>query len=888
MGFGRAFRRMLSLPARSGNVIARDVDEELRFHLDMRTQELIRRGVSPADAERQAKSEFGDLGRARASLRAEDRRIESSSRRTTLIEELNYDLRFAARQLLRNRGFTVVAVLTLGLGIGANTAIFSAVRGILLRPLPFTSPDRLVRVYSTAKGRNTAVSVPDFVDFRAGTTGFSGLAAWFESTTNFTGDGTPERFNAGRVTSNFFPILGATPLLGRLFLEGEDLAGAPRLAVLSEGLWKRRFGADPMIVGRRLVLDGEPVEVIGVLPDRYRFPENGDLWLTTRFTRGDGSDSRGARWIRVIGRLAPGVSEETGRAQLHLVAQRLEREDPKHNAGYDVNVTPLQESIVGELKTPLYVLLGAVALVMLVACVNVAGLLLGRTTSRDTEMAVRVAMGAGRGRIVRQLLTESLLLSLLGALVGYLIAIAGTRLLVRIAPPDIPRLSEVRLDGAMLAFTAATAMLTGLIFGLVPALHASAAQLQMRLRQGARGMVGRSGRARTRRLLVVSEISLAIMLLVGAGLLLRSFTRLREVDPGFSPENNTVFTITLPESKYPTVEKQGQFVANMTDRLQRLPGTQSVGATFGLPLSDTRFSLSFTVDGRPAPADGDEPSAQVRIASVDYFRTMGIRLLRGRTFTPQDRLDAPQVILISEQLARRFFPNEEPIGKSIRMGWTRGTRKLGGEVVGVVADVKQFGLDRDAAPALYAAADQWPFDEVTFVVSSQADPASLATAIRGAVHEADPDLPIFDYRPMKELVSMSLSQPRFYMLLLGSFAGVALLLAAIGLYGVIAYAVQQRTREIGVRMALGATRQSVLQMVIGEGLGMTIVGVVAGLAGAAALTGLMRTLLFGITATDPVTFASVAGVLTLVAITACVVPARRAASVDPQQALRSE
>jgi putative ABC transport system permease protein len=440
----------------------------------------------------------------------------------------------------------------------------------------------------------------------------------------------------------------------------------------------------------------------------------------------------------------------------------------------------------------------------------------------------------------------------------------------------------------MLAFTVATAILTGLVFGLVPALHASASQLQMRLRQGARGMVGRSGRARTRRTLVVSEISLAIMLLVGAGLLLRSFSRLRDVDPGFRPDNNTVFTITLPESKYPTVEKQGQFVSDLTERLQRMPGTQSVGASFGLPLSDTRFSLSFTVDGRPEPKDGDEPSAQVRIASADYFRTMGIPLLRGRTFTSQDRAESPQVLLISEQLARRFFPNEDPIGKTLRMGWTRGTKKLGGEVIGIVADVKQFGLDRDASPALYAAADQWPFDEITFVVSSRADPAALATSIRSVVHDADADLPIFDYRPMKEMVSMSLSQPRFYLLLLGSFAGVALLLSAIGLYGVIAYAVQQRTREIGVRMALGATRKRVLRMVISEGLGMTLVGVIAGLAGAAALTGLMRTLLFGITATDPVTFASVAGVLTLVALTACVVPARRAASVDPQQALRSE
>ncbi len=889
MPWGRTFRRLLNLPTRDQRTIARDVDDEVAFHLAMRVQALRDAGVPRREAERRAGTEFGDLDRARRTLRDGETEGAVVERRTRRIDELTQDVRYSIRQLRRNPGFTIIAVLTLGLGIGANTAIFSAVRGILLQPLPFPEPERLHRVYSLNKERRTALSVPDYLDFQAETKAFSALAAYEDGTANLTGDGTPQRLVAARVTASFFQALEVRPMLGRFYRDGEDQEGSALNVVLGEGLWRGRFGADESVIGRRVMLDGRSAEVIGVVGNDSRYPLDADLWLPMQFTASDRSEgNRGARWLRTVGRLAPGATIEAALAELNGVAARLERQDPKHNTGYRVTSTGLQESLVGSLRTPLLVLLGAVGLVMLISCANVAGLLLGRTMSRDTELAVRTALGAGRARIVRQLLTESLMLALLGAVCGLGIAELGTRALAQLAPAGTPRLESVRVDGAMLWFTMVVALGTGLLFGLIPALHASSSQLHSRLKEGTRGSGGRSGRARTRRALVVGEVAVAIVLLVGAGLLMRSFARLRDVDPGFRATNNTVFTVTLPEAAYPKLQQQRQFAADMLAGLGRIPGVTSAGATFGLPLTDRRFSLSFTVEGRAAPALDDEPNAQVRVASGDFFKTMGMRLLRGRGFGPEDRYDSPPVLVVTQELVNRYFPNEEPLGKRLHMGWTREGHELGGEIIGVVSDVKQLSLTSDLVPTLYASGEQWPVNEITFVVASGGSTSALTAAIRTLVRDVDPDLPIYDLHAMSDLMTGALAQPRFYLTLLAAFAGAALLLAAVGLYGVIAYAVQQRTREIGVRMALGASAGSVVRMVIREGLGMSAAGVVIGLAGAAALTGLLKTLLFGVTATDPLTFTGVAAVLSLVTIAACVIPARRAASIDPQRALRTD
>lgn len=886
MPFGRRFRRLVTPPARSDREISRDVAEEVAFHIEMRTSELVAQGHPPAEAAARARAEFGDETRARRALAEEDRVAERERRRARWWDDLRLDVRFAARQLRRSPAFAAIAVLTLALGIGATTAIMSAVRGILLQPLPLRDPASLVRLYSSSpRTSRTALSVADFTDYARETRSFSGLASFYQTTTNLSGEGDPERLQLARVDANWFDLLGIRPLHGRTFRPDEDADGAPAVAVLAEGFWRTRYGADPGIIGRRIILDGEPVEVIGIVSAATAFPAGRDLWSTTRYAAEDRTDAqRGARWIQAVARLRPEATLAQANAELAAIARRLAERDPRHNTGFNTQAIPLQESIVGEFRRPLLVLLGAVVLVAFIACANVAGLLLARTAARETEVAVRVALGAGRGRIVRQLVTESVMLSLAGAVGAFALAVIGTRLLVHFAPAQIPRLDAVRVDGGMFAFTLLLAALTGLVFGLAPALHAAARDLQLRLRQRA---AGHRRAVRLRRMLVVSELALSIMLLAGAGLLLRSFAALRAVDPGFRPEGLTAFTVVVPESRY-TLEAQRRFTRDVLERLRAMPGVEVAGASFGLPLTGTRFSLTFTIDRKEAASAADEPTGQVRVASTDYFRTMGIPVLRGRAFTAEDRYEAPPRVVISEGLARRWFPDQDPIGRYIETGWGREGRRLGGTIVGVVGDVKQFGLAADAPPAFYAAADQWPTDEVTFIVRASTPHARLVPLLRALVRELDADLPIFDARTGEQLVAGILAQPRFYLLLLAGFATVALVLGAVGIYGIVAYTVRQRTREIGVRMALGASRGRVMRMVVGEGLTMAAIGIGLGLVGAFALSGALHDLLFSVGTRDGVTFAAVALLLALVAILASAVPARMAARVSPQHALRGE
>jgi predicted permease len=889
MKFGRTFRRLINLPTPSDAAIERNLDDEMAFHIEMRTRELVRLGDSEEHARHQASEEFGDTERWKRILTREDRSARRDGSWSRWISDFTYDLRFAVRQVARNPLFAVVAILTVAIGIGANTSIMSAVRGIVLQPLPLHEPDRLVRIYSRHERLGpTAMSVADFSDFRAQVTAFNGLATWYPSTANLSGDGQPERLNTARVSDNWFTLLGIAPLRGRTFVDGEDRAGAPRRAVLSDDFWRRRFGGDPDIVGRTLRLDGEPVEIIGIAVGRRAFPSGTDLWLTTQFEPDEFTNAqRGARYLRVVGRLSPGASLAQANDDLARVARLTEQTDPRHNTAYSAFATSLKDSIVGNYQRPLFILLGAVGLVMLVVCANVAGLMVARTAARETELAVRTAIGAGRGRIVRQLVTESLVLALGGGVLGFGLGIAGTALLVRAAPPDIPRLEHVGIDGAIFAFSSAMAVLAGVFFGLAPALQASRRDLRSRLQSGGRGSAGRFGGVRLRRALVVSELAVAIILLVGAGLLLRSFAKLQRVDPGFRADGLMAFTITLPQSRYARLVDQRQFLDRALEGLRTIPGVSQAAATFGLPLTGTRFQLTFTIDGK----DGDpanEPRGQVRVASPGYFEAMGIQVNKGRVFTPQDRWESQPVIVVSETLARRFFPNGDALGRRIETGWGRDGHKLGGTIVGIVGDVKQFALAIDAPPAYYAAADQWPTDQMTFVLRGTTAPATAIPAMRSVIERLDTELPIFDMTTGETLVADSLAQPRFYLIVISAFAVASLLLAGIGIYGIIAYTVRQRTREIGVRMALGASARQIVKMIVGEGLTLAAIGLGIGVTIALTLAGEIRALLFGVSERDWVTILAVAGVLVIATFLACLIPARSAARLGPQEALRGE
>ena len=884
-GLRRAFRLPWSSTAR----LQREVDDELRFHLDMKTKELVDSGLPPTEAVRQARAQFGDIEYTRRYMRAADRGRMLQEQRAELSDELRQDIRFSFRQLARNSGFTAIALITLALGIGANTAIFSVVRGVLLRELPYVEPTRLIRVFSTSEGYQKSVSPADFNDWRNQTKTFSAMAASDVSTVNLTGSGAAERFTQARVSANMFQLLGVRPALGRAFAPGEDAESAPRVVILSDGLWRTRFGADPRLVGKQITLDGYATEVVGVAPPDMRYPSPVDMWLTTRFRPRDLLDaSRGARWLDVIGRLAPRVTPEQARAEMAAIARRLELQDPRHNTGHSTRLVGLRDEIVGGVRPALIILLVAVGFVLLIACANVASLLLGRTAARESELAVRTALGAGRGRLVRQLLTESVCLAMIGGILGLGLAIWGTRLVVALAPQDIPRLYDIRVDTPVLLFTLGATAVAALLFGSIPALHAATGQLALTLREGNRGSRSRPGSARVRGALVVAEITLALMLLAGAGLLLKSFARLREVDPGFQPARVATFTVTLSPVKYEKLDQQRAFGAALLAKVRAIPGVDSVGLTFGLPLSDAGFVLSFDVAGRPAPPPNAEPVAHVRVASAGYFGVMGIPVTRGRTFTDADRVGASRALVISEETARRFFAGEDPIGKRIQFGWTREGERLAGEIVGVVGDVRQGSLSEELAPHVYASFEQWPLDELTVVMRTRTDPALTLRAAYGVVQSLDRDLPVYDALTLESMVNRSLGQPRFYLLLLAVFAVLAVVLAAVGIYGVMAYSVQQRTREIGIRMALGASADRVVSMVVGRGLMLAVLGVALGTAGAYAVTRVLRGLLYGVSERDPLTFAGVAVLLGVVALVASWIPARRAARVDPLVAMRPE
>ncbi len=813
------------------------------------------------------------------------------------------DLRYAFRQLWKEPRFTFVAVLALALGIGANTAIFSVVNAVLLKPLPYPQPDELVAFGSIdAKAPRQdgfdSVSYPDYFDFRSQNKSFAQLALYQQNTLALTGDGPAQSLRNVTVTGNFFDTLGVRPQLGRTFrLEEEKPGGGPGgfTAVLGHAFWKRQFKGDPAVIGKSIILVGLPYTVIGVMPEGFQFPFDSDptdvfTTIAPAATTTDGkkptTEQRGNHQMRGVGRLKPGVSVAQGAAEFSTIAARLASQYPESNTGFSAGAASLREELVGDVARGLYVLFGAVACVLLIASANVANLLLARATVRQKEIALRAALGASRGRIIRQLLIESVLLAAIGGLCGILLAVWGTDFLVSLVPDSIPRAAEIHLDGVVLAFTFLASLGTGIVFGLAPALQASRLDLRTTLNDNARGTTG-AGHHRLRNGLVVVEVALALLLLTGAGLLLQSFARLSQVNPGIQPERLLTAEIALPDAAYPTPEKIALFQEQLLTRVGAFAGVRSASLVLPLPLSGSNMTTSFDLEEHPKP-DGEQDVSPFRIAGRDYFGTMGIALQRGRLFDRSDDLKSKPVIIINERFAEQYFPGQNPLGKRIRAGISL-TDEDGPmrEIVGVVSNVKHQSLRTDFTPEMYIPATQFPMGFFSLVLrTSTTQPAELTSALRDALAQIDPGVPLTRVRVFEEYLAQSLARPRFNALLLSIFAGVALLLTAIGIYGVMAYSVAQRRQEIGIRMALGAQKSDVLRLVVGGGMQLTALGVVIGLSAVFFLTRLLGNLLYGVGSFDLLTLCAVALLLSAIALLACWVPARRAAGVNPLVALR--
>ncbi|MFP5261697.1 MAG: ABC transporter permease, partial [Blastocatellia bacterium] len=806
------------------------------------------------------------------------------------------------RMMLKGRAVTAIALVALALGIGANTAIFSVVNAVLLRPLPYADPDRLVMLWATNPSLrlgidNLPASAANYVEWRDQNHVFETVSALDAVNLDLTSEGEPEQIACARVSSSFFQLMNVSPEMGRVFSPEEDRPGHNNVVVMSDSLWRGRFGADPDIIGKPLTLGGKSYAVIGVLPAGFQFPgaadlpaymnlpARTDLWSPIAFTA-EQEARRGDHNLAVMARLKPGVPLRAAQAEMSDLARRVEEQEPQAK-GYGVNVVSLGEQSVRGVRPALLVMLIAVSFVLLVACANVANLLLARAASRRKEIAIRMALGASRGRIIRQMLAESMALSFAGGVAGTLLSLGGINLLQALSPANIPRLGGVNVDAYVLAFTLLVSLLTGVLFGLAPALQASRFNLNDSLKEGGHGSAGGPRRDRMRALLIVSEVELSLMLLLGAGLMVRSFTGLLRVDPGFDPENVLTIRLALPASRYPESGQQAAFFQQALSRLESLPGVQYAGAVSALPLSGAEEASGFMVEGGPAVDSSEMPMSDRRRASANYFRAMGIRLINGRYFTEADNQSAPPVAIINESFARQFFPDQDPVGKRIKNGGPTSTRPWL-TVVGVVQDVKHLALEADARPQVYLSYLQNTSRSMAVVMRSSSGPAGLAAAARNAVWELDKQQTVTDVKTMRQYFWASIAQRRFNMVLLGVFAAVALILAAVGIYGVMSYSVTQREREIGIRMALGAKQTDVLKLVVRQGMIPAFVGVVAGAGGGLALTRLMSSLLFGVSATDAATFASVSLALTAVALAACYVPARRATKVDPMIALGRE
>ena len=798
------------------------------------------------------------------------------------METLLKDIRYGVRSLLKRPAFTVVAVITLALGIGLNTAIFSVINAVLLRPLAYAEPVRLVTFRSNQ-------SAPDLADVQAQSHTFSSFGGEVKQPLDYTAGSEPLQFQIGQVTGGYFETLGVKPERGRVITADDDKNGAPFVVVLSNTLWRNQFGSDPQILGKTIPLSGNVYTIVGVMPAGFASPrDNIEAWTAVHVSNPLAANFRGVHFLRTYGRLAPGVSLEQARAEMQVIDKTLATQYPADNKNRASVLIPLHERIVGQSRQSLLVLFAAVSLVLLIACANFANLLLARAAEREREFVIRTALGAGRWRLIRQLLTESVLVSLAGGAIAVLLAIWATNLLVALRPENLPRLQEIGVDGRVLLFTFGVSLLTGIIFGLLPAWTASRSVIGEALKEGGRSATAGGARQTMRSTFVVVELAIALVLLIGAGLLIKTFWNLRSVEPGFNPDHLLTMRVELPEARYQEVAKQTRFRTQTLDAINSMPGVQAAMVS-ELPLSGNSLDHDFLIDGRPPVAPGDEPSLETRSVMGDYFHTMQIPLRLGRDFGPQDFADnAPMVGIANDMLVRQYFANEDPLGKRIR--WARDPEIHWITIVGVVGDVKHFGLDLPEQPALYS-----PYTQINpwkrwmaIAARTQSSPESMTQAVKQQIWKVDSQLPITEVKTMNEVSAASFAARRFNMLLLAIFAGLALVLAAVGIYGVMSYAVTQRTQEIGIRMALGARATDVLKLIIRNGMALTLLGVVIGVAGALALTRLLTSLLFGVTPTDKPTFIAVSAVLIVVALVACYLPARRATKVDPLVALRYE
>ncbi|MCA1591412.1 MAG: ABC transporter permease [Acidobacteria bacterium] len=833
------------------------------------------------------------------------------------------DLRYGFRMLWKSPGFTTVALLALALGIGANTAIFSVVNAVLLRPLPYRDPERLTLVWWSAPKLSLdqfPASAPDFVDWKTRSGVFERVAAFKGASFNLTGGNEPERVQSAAVSADLFPMLGVQPRLGRAFADEEEQPGHEKVALVSDGLWQRRFGANPGLVGQQVALNGESYTVVGVLPPNFNFPEGDtkiDLWVPLSFDPKEMSQ-RGSRSLIVAASLKPGVTREQAGVGMNLLAKRMAEEYPATNADWGIQVQPLTEAITEDQRPALLILFAAVGFVLAVACANVANLHLVRAATRHKEVAVRVALGASRLRLVRQFLTESVLLAGVGGVLGLLLAVWGVDALKAVLPSDVPRLEEIGVDASALGFTLLVSLSVGVLLGLAPALQRTRPDVAEVLKEGSQSVAGGLRRNRVRAALVIAEVALALMLLTGAGLMLRSFWQLREVSLGLDPENVLTMKLTLPAQKYEDASRQTAFSEQLLQRVMTMSGVASAAITTSLPLSDTSMT-DFVVEGHLRQEDVEDQIGAYSSISTDYFRALRIPVIRGRAFNEQDTEKSAPVVIISETLARAYFGDEDPVGRRIKTGdgdEEGGEAKAEGKgenkdknnagdeeqeqgkggadehpwmtIVGVVGDVHRFGLDEKLKPEIYFPYRQQPGTEMALVVRAASNPSGMTAAVRREVRAVDAEQPVYDIETMSQLLSESIATRRLSVVLLAVFAALALVLAAVGIYGVVSYSVAQRTHEIGVRMALGAQGRDVLRLVVGQGMILVCVGLLLGIGASLAVMHTMSSLLFGVSATDPATFACVSVLLAVIALLACYIPARRAAKVDPMVALRYE
>ncbi len=883
MTFWQHLRSLFQSSARREE-FATGMDAELRFHIDAYVEDLMRSGISHEDAMRRARLEFGGFDKTKEEC------LDAAG--ANLFETFLQDLRFGARSMLRAPGFTIVAILALALGIGANAAIFTVVNSVLLRPLAYNDSDRLVTILRSETG---PVSPANFIDWQAQSKSFESMGAAEMRSVNLSNVSSPERVEGLRISQSILPMLGVPPLLGRWFTAGADKQGADHEVILSYAFWQRHFGGDPAVVGKPLTLDGETFTIVGVMPQGFRFAPfwatKSELWMP--FVLHHVTD-RGFNSARVFGRLARGVSLGQARAEFAGITSNLDAQFPGTNRG--ITITPLKEKVVGKVQAPLLILMAAVGLVLLIACANVAHMLLARSAARQKELAVRTAIGASRGRLVRQFLTENLLLSATGGVLGLVLAVWGTRALVALSPAELPRLDSIAVDAHAVIFLIAITVLCSVAFGLAPALQASAVNLAETLKESGRGTSDGIGRNRLRSLLVISEFALALLLLVGAGLLTRSFAALRSVDPGFNPRSVLSMVVSVAGSAEEPQTAREAFYRNLLERVRALPGVESVGAINHLPLDGDQWGVGYLVGGRPVPAPQDMPSAVYREAAPGYFETMRLPILEGRAIEATDTMTMPHVVVVNQRFAHDVWPNEDPVGKRLTFDTDRGNQDWL-TVVGVSKNAAQSDWAAQIEPEVYRAALQDPnflgeknsaVSYITLVVRATSDPAALTNSVKSAVWSFDHNLPISEVVTMDGVVAEANAQPRFEMLLLAVFAAVALTLAAVGIYGVMSYSVTRRTHEIGVRMSLGASRWQVLLLVLRQGLTLAGIGLGIGLIGALLLSRLMAGLLFGVHPNDPLTYIGVGGLLLVVALVAAYVPARRAMRTDPIIALRYE